>query len=201
MDATRKSLLRRARDPRDHRAWEEFFDQYAGPVRGYARKLGLPAADADDVLQETMVELMRILPDFRYDRDRGRFRNFVFTIAHRRAQAAWRRQRTRREIPLDSEGAREAAAETGPNDPGEEALRAWREELLREAMRRLDAEPGRSAATREIFRAHVIERRSAAEVARRFGVTPNHVYQIKHRLLNRLRKTVALLVEEIGEFK
>ncbi|MBP7276210.1 MAG: sigma-70 family RNA polymerase sigma factor, partial [Kiritimatiellae bacterium] len=98
MRTTRQTLLRDARDPENARAWEEFFDQYSGPVQRYAQKLGLSAADASDVLQETMMELIRILPEFHYDRRRGLFRNFVLTIAHHRVQAAWRRRRRLREI-------------------------------------------------------------------------------------------------------
>jgi DNA-directed RNA polymerase specialized sigma24 family protein len=39
----------------------------------YARKLGLDETQAQDVLQETMVALMRILPEFAYDRNKGSF--------------------------------------------------------------------------------------------------------------------------------
>jgi DNA-directed RNA polymerase specialized sigma24 family protein len=42
-----------------------------GGVLGYARKLGLDDVSSQDVLQETMVALMRVLPGFQYDPRRG----------------------------------------------------------------------------------------------------------------------------------
>ena len=204
MQTTRKTLLSKIKDPNNRRAWEEFYDQYAGPVQRYARKLGLGAADAADVLQETMVELIRILPDFKYDRKRGQFRNFVLTIAHHRVQTAWRRRKRRREIALDDAGG-PALADSMAGDPGNapdsEAEQKWREEIFQEALNRLAAEPGLNRRTLDIFRACVIGNRPAAEVARQFGVTPNHVYQIKHRLTGRLRTLAKPLLEELGELE
>lgn len=204
MRTTRQTLLLKARDPKNAQAWEEFFDQYAGPIQGYARKLGLDPADAADVLQETMVELIRILPNFTYDKKRGLFRNFVLTITHRRVQAAWRRRRTRREVLLEDAG---AVFSGGPevvdpgNTPGAEAELKWREEIFQEALRCIRSVPGLDAHTLDIFQAHVIHNRPVREVATQFGVTPNLVYQIKHRLVNRLRKWVAPLAEELGEIE
>lgn len=206
MKNTRESLLKRVRDPGDGAAWEEFFVQYAGPIQRYARKLGLDCAAAADVLQETMVELIRILPSFAYDTRRGRFRNFVLTITHRRILTAWRRERTR-ENTLHAFAADANERMHAPiggrwnNDsaPNAEAMQKWREEVLAEAVRRLKSDPQYGEQSILVFQAHVVEGQSAQEVARAYGTTPNNVYQVKNRLVRRLRGIATALMEEIGE--
>jgi RNA polymerase sigma-70 factor (ECF subfamily) len=202
MHTTRQSLLRNIRDPDNHRAWESFFDQYATPIQRYAQKLGLNTDDAADVLQETMVELIRILPNFTYDRTRGLFRNFVLTIAHRRVQSAWRRRKAHREIAMEDMEDR-TLWEQKVHDPGETpdstAEQKWREEILREALNRLAAAPGMNPRALNIFHALAIENRPVEDVARCFETNPNLVYQIKHRMTKRLRVLAKSLMEEFGE--
>ncbi|GJM18174.1 MAG: hypothetical protein DHS20C14_03870 [Phycisphaeraceae bacterium] len=60
-------------------------------------KHALPKAsthDAEDIVQQTMVSISSHIGDFQYDRDRGRFRNWVRTIAENKIKSAWRRRST-----------------------------------------------------------------------------------------------------------
>jgi RNA polymerase sigma-70 factor (ECF subfamily) len=208
MRSTRESLLERVRDPSDSVAWEDFFAQYAGPIQRYAQRRGLDVSASSDVLQETMVELIRVLPKFRYDVQKGRFRSFVLTIAHRRILATWRRQRARRTGTDALAGhatggscAHPCHLVAGDGSPDDEARRQWREEILSEVWRRLRADPRYRETSLRAFHDHVILDLPAEDVARNHGLTVNNIYQIKNRVMNRMRQIAAVLMEEIGEIE
>ena len=199
MIETSESLLHRLRSAPAHDAWREFYDVYWGAILRYCRKLGLSAHQAEDVLQETMVTLMRILPDFLYDRGRGRFRNFLLTIVHRKSLAILRRAR-RSPAATVSGSPFVSAAAVIDEEPvtSAESLAQWREAICAEALRRLQSDPSLGEGTFAIFQAYAIEQQPAVEVARRFGVKENAVYQIKNRLLRRLRRDVEEMIRASG---
>src|SRR5262249_6983443 len=92
---TRASLLVRLRDPRDETAWREFIDLYAPLIYHYARKQGLQDADAVDLSQEVLSAVAGALGRLEYDRQRGTFRSWLFTIVRRRL-SNWRRAQKHR---------------------------------------------------------------------------------------------------------
>lgn len=199
MVETSESLLQRLRCCEAHEAWKEFYEVYWGAILRYARKLGLTVQQSEDVLQETMVVLMRILPGFSYDRGRGRFRNFLLTIVHRKSLALLRRTRRQAEGRGTGTPFTDAAAVFDGDGKAEAEARAlWREAICAEALRRLREDAALEEGTLAIFQAYAIERTPAAEVARRFGVKENAVYQIKNRLMRRLQRDVSDMMRASG---
>lgn len=201
MIETRESLLGRLKVDNAQEAWKEFYELYWRAILRYGRKLGLTEHQAEEVLQETMVALMRILPEFAYDRGKGRFRNFLLTIVHRKSLAALRRARRERDSRHQMEASVWAGVEdtTGQDQPAdEEAMNRWREVLLAEALRELRIEPAFGEQTYAVFEAYVIEKRPAAEVAAQFRLKENAVYQIKNRMMRRLETRIAQLVRDSG---
>jgi RNA polymerase sigma factor (sigma-70 family) len=86
---TRATLLARIRDPNDKASWDEFVTLYMPLVYSYALKRGFQDADAADLAQETMVNVVRTLPTFRYDADRGTFRGWLLTILLNLIRKRW----------------------------------------------------------------------------------------------------------------
>ncbi len=200
MERTRVSLLEKVRTS-DNRAWEEFYAVYWAPILGYCRKIGLGDADAQDVLQASMMQLMRQLPTFQYDRSKGRFRNFLITIVHRQALKHFRKQKRLKEIALEvpahADGqapidrlASTAEPEESPN------LQAWQESLYLAAMEELRGNPRIKPDTLAAFREYVIEKQPAEEVASRYGLKVNALYAIRARTIEMLQKIVARLMQE-----
>jgi DNA-directed RNA polymerase specialized sigma24 family protein len=63
MNETSLSLLDRARnDPHDG-SWQRLADLYTPLVRGWLARMGVPSADADDLLHETLLTVTRELRD------------------------------------------------------------------------------------------------------------------------------------------
>jgi RNA polymerase sigma-70 factor (ECF subfamily) len=198
---TSESLLDRLKAVPADEAWKQFYEMYWGAILRYARKLGLDETQAQDVLQETMVILMRILPEFAYDRNKGKFRNFMLTIVHRRSLAVLRRARQERgsHVPWEDNGEGESADPFGNLGTDEvEAVARWQEALMEEALRRVREAEGLGENTFAVFDAYAIQRRAPGEVAKEFGLKENAVYQIKNRLLRRLQVEVAKLRKNSG---
>jgi hypothetical protein len=87
----------------------------------------------------------------------------------------------------------------GAEDAGRPHDARWQECLLEEALRRMQSDPAVEPRTLEVFRAYAVEGVDAAEVARRFGLKENAVYQIKNRMGRRIKAEVALVGREIED--
>ena len=197
MDDTRPSLLNRLRGGDDSVAWEDFFHQYSGVILRYARKLRLNDQQGLDILQETMIELMRVLPRFEYDRRRGKFRNFLITIVHRKILRSICRRERRGETSMEArseDGVPYAELLAAPASGTEEIERRdelrWRSSVLETCLERLRLEPSIQPVTLDIFEAFAIQGRPARDVAERFDTNENNVFQVKSRVMARLRRDV-----------
>lgn len=68
-------------------AWESIYRDLYGPLHGFVRGLGLPG-EVEDLVSETFLNVARDI--HRFEGDEDRFRAWVFTIARRRVQDAFR---------------------------------------------------------------------------------------------------------------
>ena len=101
--ATRASLLVRLRDGGDSEAWQEFVHLYAPIIYGFARKRGLQDADAADVAQDVLKQVSQSIRGFVYDQEKGRFRDWLRTVARNKVLRFLRqRQRCARIAHLES---------------------------------------------------------------------------------------------------
>ena len=110
---TRRSLLSRLRDLDDRESWRTFFDLYWRMLYNVARRAGLSEADAQDVVQETVVAVARQMPEFHYDRAKGTFKHWLFRIVRRRVADHLRkvyRQPPKEELAFDPESEDDASA-------------------------------------------------------------------------------------------
>lgn len=185
---TRPSLLAQLAENSDQHGWREFFQRYAPAVFRVARHRGLTNEDADDVVQQVMISIARHMKDFRYDRDRGYFRQWVRRIANNFICNYFRGQRP---IQYDS-----TACEQLANEATTEAVwnAEWQSQDLLWCLDQIeqDVSPRRMKA----FRMYAVEGRSAADVAKELGMTPGHVYVIRHQMLALLRERLKALYGE-----
>jgi RNA polymerase sigma-70 factor (ECF subfamily) len=88
----------------DQAAFESVYDRVAAPVFGLIRRVLRDSAQAEEVAQETLLEVWRTAA--RFDPARGAAMSWVMTIAHRRAV-----DRVRSEVAATEREARAAWAE------------------------------------------------------------------------------------------
>lgn len=187
---THVTLLERLSAGEDRSAWRDFCDRYGDLIRGFARRAGCNDNDADDVLQEVLIALVGAMPSFRYDPEKGRFRGYLKTIVVRAVAKKSCQKRPVEELSAHDVASSEPAAE--------ERLweEEWRQHHLRLAMRVIEAEF--SVHDRAAFQRYAVEGQSVAETAKALGLSVDHVYQAKSRILRRLGELVAQQVAEEG---
>ncbi|MBI1851487.1 MAG: sigma-70 family RNA polymerase sigma factor [Planctomycetes bacterium] len=181
---TRSSLLLRLRSRGDDRAWREFDASYRDLILRYCRRRGLQVADAEDVRQDVLSKLSRALPNFEYDRSKGRFRDYLGRVV---ANAIHSRRAGERGVAPSTTV--DDAADVA--DPDDALSAAWEEEWVQCHFRR--ALQSLRASTEEktlaIFEA-ILAGESYAAVAARFGTSEAAARKIKERLRDRLREEV-----------
>jgi RNA polymerase sigma-70 factor (ECF subfamily) len=191
-------LVRLSTGSRDE-DWKVFYERYAKAIVSFAQKLGLEEHGASDVLQETMLVVMRRMPGFQYDPERGRFRNWLLTIVANKVREARRRLRQETHVSLDAEGEDGASLQDRLETAGEKGdarlEEAWRQSLLEQALHQLLSDPRTKPETVAVFRACALGGLPVAEAAAQFGLKENAVYQIKDRMVKRLRALLEQLEE------
>jgi len=102
--AEAKSLVARARAG-DLSALEHLYRAYERPVYTLARRLTRTADDAEDVLQETFLEVCRSLKQWRGE---GSLWGWIRTVAASKAMMRYRREKLRQWEPLEDNVAQRA---------------------------------------------------------------------------------------------
>src|SRR5712691_4771596 len=74
---TRHSLLNRLKDWGDQASWQDFFDTYWRLIYNVAVKAGLTDTEAQDVVQETFIRVMKSMPTFNYKAQGGSFKSWL----------------------------------------------------------------------------------------------------------------------------
>ncbi len=190
---TRPSLLLRLRDAADGDAWRVFVDTYAPLLYRWCRRQGLQDADAADVSQEALLQVVRCIQRFEYQPERGRFRDWLGLVIRRRLIRFHGQQG--QPAAAGGDEAREAVVDLGtaPADP--EWAAAFNAQVLAAALARV--RPEFAASTWVAFEQTWVAGRPAAEAAAATGLSLQAVYVAKHRVLKRLEEEVLVLAEDL----
>jgi RNA polymerase sigma-70 factor (ECF subfamily) len=188
MNTTPVSLFERLRRPAAApEAWDRFVELYTPLLYYWARRRGLQAADATDLVQEVFAIVVQKLPEFHYDPGRS-FRGWLRTVLMNK----WR-EKQRRAGSQAGAGVQPLADLAGP-DSAEAAWEAeYRQHLVRRALEVMQREfqPTTWKACWEV----VVSGRAGADVARELGLTVGAVRAAKFRVLCRLREELEGLLE------
>jgi RNA polymerase sigma-70 factor (ECF subfamily) len=195
LTATRASLLVRIRDPHDQDAWRQFVDIYASVVYGFARKRGLQDADAADLMQEVLRAVARAANRLDYDRSRGSFRGWLYTVTRNKIYN-FLNGRKNQERGSGDTGAQERLEEEAAHR--DDAASLWDQEYERRLFDwaaeqvRGDFQDG----TWQAFWQTAVEGQGAKEVGDRLGMSLGAVYVAKSRVLARLKEVIRRVEDE-----
>jgi len=193
---TRGSLIGRLRDWRDDRSWQEFYETYWRLIHRTALHAGLSAADADEVVQETLVSAAKAMPGFRYDPNTCSFKSWLRYLTRCRIADHFRRQ-GRRVATFQSEnedtgtGLMERQVDPRARSPENEWDAEWEQNLLEAALDRVKARV--QPAQFQMFQLCFLKGQPPREVARSLEVGVARVYMAKHRVAAMLKEEVARL--------
>ncbi len=164
-------LIRR----KDDRAFECFYAMHALPLMRYLRGLVRDEALSEDLVQETMLRVVRSID--RYE-ERGAFRAWVFRIATNLAMTELRRRRLMRTTPIDS-AVLEIADVEAPG-PAAEADAGERRRIVDAGLATMPDEQ------RAVFLLRAREGLSIDEIAGILCVPPGTVKSRMHHAVRRL---------------
>ena len=202
---TSTTLLRDLAQDSQHARWGEFVARYRPMMEAFMRER-FPTLEADDVIQETLIELIRVFPIYHYSpKEKGHFHNYLTGILRhralrmmgeeqRRAKLAEEMRRVRDNAPYQNGSVGRAACPQAAETDDEE----WRHSLLEIALQQLLADESIHERTRLVFARVAVNGEKPDEVAAAFGITRNAVDQMKSRMMTRLKELVAALEKADG---
>ena len=213
---TRHSLLARLKDWEDQTSWREFFDTYWKLIYAVALKAGLSDAEAQDVVQETVLTVAKRVGDFKAQPD-GSFKGWLLQITRRRIADQFEK---RSKVGVQASACPEVSPGADPPkrglqheeetrtstihrvpDPASFDLEAcweeqWQRGLLDAATERVKNQV--SPKQYQMFELYVLREWPVKKVAQTLGVSATQVYLAKHRVGRLLKNETAKLQKEPG---
>lgn len=193
---TRSSLLSRLRNWDDQESWKDFFDTYWKLIYHAAIESGLPDAEAQDVVQETVITVVKKMPDFKYDPAVGSFKGWLLKTTRWRILDHINRVRAK-EGPLPrrrpaggSDDSSLAALE--PNAAGAELEKIWDAEWQQNLVDAATERVKRRVRPKhyQMFELHVLKELPVSKVAETLGVSSAQVHLAKHRVSKLVKKEI-----------
>lgn len=198
---TRRSLLSRLKDWDNQDSWREFFNTYWRLIYDFATKAGLDDADAQDVVQETVISVAKQMQGFKYDSACGSFKAWLMQITRRRiADRLRKRYRSGDVGALKVEDSSAAALLNELPDASSSVLEnlweeEWRRHMADAAMERVKRLV--SPEQFQMFEFSVLQRWPAGKVAEALGVSTIQVYMARHRVGKLVKKEIQRLEQKM----
>lgn len=186
---TSTTLLRDLAQDSQHARWAEFVARYRPMMDAYMRER-FPFVEADDAIQETLIALIKTFPVYNYSpEETGAFHNYLTGILRNKALCQIERERRHSANLRAYADEMRIAASSGASP----RLESSRRDIFEIALRQLLADKSVHELTREVFRRVAVNGEDPEEVASDIGKTRNAVYQMKDRMMTRLKGFVAAL--------
>jgi RNA polymerase sigma factor (sigma-70 family) len=185
---TRESLLSRLRDASDDGSWSEFYYTYWDLIFRCAVKYGLSNEQAEEVVQDTLVALVGILPKFKYDRSKGSFKSWLMT------QTRWKVLDFQRRLHARDSSHFADPEEIGVDNFHEYWEAEWKKAILQMALERLKNSV--SPHLIQLFGMCVLEERGAAETARMLRVSRASVHMAVFKVKRLCKREIRRLESE-----
>ena len=196
MLATRRSLVDRLANWEDRKHWQEFFDTYWKLIYSAARKSGLTDAEAQEVVQETIITVAKRVEQLRYDPAIGSFKGWLLQITRWRIADQFRKrqpgqQQRARSQPDRATATIERVADSNAVDLDALWESEWQQNLLSAAITRVKKKIDPKQF--QIFDCYVRKEWPAQKVADTLRVSVGQVYLARHRVGALLKKEIKTL--------
>jgi len=190
---TRWSLISRLKDWDDRESWKDFFDTYWKLIYAVAIKAGLSDAEAEEVVQETVITVAKKIGDFKADPGHGSFKGWLLKITQWRIGDQFRKRqplarRSRRSDTTSQTGTAERVPD--PRGFSLESIwdQEWEKNLVDAALERV--KKCVSAKQYQIYYLNIVKKMPVRTVAKTLGVNSAQVYLAKHRVGSVLKREI-----------
>jgi len=195
---TRQSLLSRLKDWQDHESWKVFFDTYWRLIYKAAIKAGLNDAEAQDVVQETIIAVSKSMPTFKYKAEQGSFKSWLLNRTGWRIINQLKKRRTElaRSVRVASETEPDGDPVEQLEDPAGPELEAiwdqeWELNLIAAARDRVKCKVDPKMF--QIFDLCIREEWPVSRIAQALKVKVPYIYVAKHRVGRLFKKELEML--------
>ena len=195
MQQTSLSLLNRLRNPEDREAWSRLLEVYSPLLSRWLQRFDVQPADAEDIIQDVLLTVVREIPSFEHSSRVGAFRSWLRTALVHQTQSFWRKRNKTQLLRFESQ-LRDLASETSG------LSQLWRSQHDRHVVAKL-LERVRSRfedQTWEAFQRQMFKDEQPEEIASSLGVSLSSVYVAKSRVLRTLRAESVGLVDDASEY-
>jgi len=196
---TRESLLSRLKDWNDQEGWRQFFETYWKLIYHTSIKAGLTDAEAQDVVQETVLSICKSMRTFEYDARNGSFKAYLLKLTQWRIKDQIRkRQKSIQSIPSRETSTGTSTIERLP-DPGSLSLEAawdeeWEKNLLDAAVERVKRKV--NPHHYQVFDLYVLQKWPVSRISKALKIGPGKIYLIKHRISGMIKKEITYLQQK-----
>jgi RNA polymerase sigma factor (sigma-70 family) len=201
---TRRSLLSRLKESNAQESWREFFNTYWRLIYTTALSSGLSDSEAQEVVQEAVLTVVRKIKSFHYDPAAGSFKGWLLTIVRWRISDQFRKRQPpqvhARKLAErgNSETSGTDTLERVADPAGIDLDAVWDEEWHRTLFAAALLRVKRQANARhyQMFDLHAVKQWPVEKVAHTLGVSAGHVRLAKHRITVLMRREVVRLEKE-----
>ncbi len=194
--ATRRSLVDRLENWEDRKHWQEFFDTYWKLIYSAARKSGLTDAEAQEVVQETVITVAKKVGQLHYDPAVGSFKGWLLHITRWRIADQFRkREPGQNRRPRSQDDRQTATIERVPDAAAIDLDAVWETEWQENLFAAAIARVKKKVAPKQfqIFDCYVRKEWPAQKVAAELRVNVGQVYLARHRVSALLKKEIKAL--------
>jgi RNA polymerase sigma-70 factor (ECF subfamily) len=198
---TRQSLLERLKDWQDQKSWLDFFNTYWKLIYGVARQVGLTDAEAQDVVQETLISVAKKMGEFKTDPAFGSFKSWLLLITRRRINDQFRKRPPRAQVTdAQSEATPQTPTLERLPDNGARGLEAiwqeeWQQNLVELALEKVKQEV--SSKQFLLFYQQTFKQWAPRKVAEQYGASLAQVYMAKYRVSAALKREIKKLEKQM----
>jgi len=191
---TRQTLLKRAKNPDDNLAWEEFVRYYQPFIHTILYHMNFRTSEYADIEQEILLTLWKKLPEFELDSNKGHFRSWLSTIIRNKVLELIRKNKLyekRRDAATEQYMEDDFLSETEFTHIVEQE---WQKHIIKTALDNI----------RKLFSGVAIQAfemslvgKTSREIGEALEVSHESVRTLKNRVKQRLMKEIEHLREEL----
>lgn len=201
---TDHSLLNRLHTWDDAQSWESFFKRYRSFMYGFARRQGLSNAEAEEVVQNTLLSVAKSVQSFRRRRERGSFRSWLCRVLLNRSYDVIRTRS--RGLSLSEAFIADESDVSGPTEAHRPASgssleaqsewdKQWAEQILQTLLEKLKSKV--NPRSYQAFYLSYVKEQSVTQVAKKLGISSAQVYLARYRVKRVLNQMCTALNRDL----
>ncbi len=194
--STRLTLLDRAKDQNDSRAWEEFIEFYKNYIYVIIRSMNIHHYEVEDILQQAVIKLWKNLPELTHEPGQSKFRYWVAAVSKNEVLMFIRKQKSlaRKMDKAKQESTINCLNSTRLPEIDEIAEKEWKTFITNTALDNIKKHFSERAIEAFILQTKGV---SVHEIAEKFDIKEDSVYKYINRVKLRLIDEIEQLKNEL----